>query len=215
MRYRHCIFDIDGTLIDTESTGVLSLIKTVKELMGREMSYEEMYPYFGIPSNSVAVMFNYPDHKEFEDRWEENFVAMSHLIKPFDGVEEVLIEARKAGVCTGIVTSRIKREIEKDPFLKKLATYMDHVICADDTERAKPFPDPQYKYMELASERLGEPVRKEECIYFGDTGHDCQSAHAAGIDFAYADWKHRGMPAFKVEHRFSDIKSLREIILGD
>lgn len=215
MRYRHCIFDIDGTLIDTESTGVLSLIQTVKELMGREMSYEEAYPYFGIPSNSVAELFGYPDHKEFEDRWEENFISLSHLIRPFDGVEEVLIEAKKAGICTGVVTSRIRREIEHDPFMMRLLKYMDHVICAGDTERPKPFPDPQYRYMELASERLGEEVRKEECIYFGDTGHDCRSAHSAGIDFAYADWRHRGMPEFAVEHIFSDAKSLREIILGD
>ena len=215
MKYRHCIFDIDGTLIDTESTGVLSLIKTVKELMGRGMSYEEMYPYFGIPSNSVAVLFDSPDHKEFEDRWEENFVAMSYLIKPFDGVEDILIEARKAGICLGVVTSRIKREIEHDPYLMKLLGYVDHVICAGDTKRPKPFPDPQYRYMELAAARLGEEVRKEDCIYFGDTEHDCQSAHSAGIDFAYADWRHRGEPSFKVEHRFHDAESLRDIILGD
>lgn len=215
MKYRHCIFDIDGTLIDTESTGVLSLIQTVKELMGREMSYEEAYPYFGIPSNSVAALFHYPDHKEFEDRWEENFIALGYLIKPFEGVEELLIEAKKAGVCTGVVTSRIKREIEHDPYMMKLLRYMDHVICAGDTERPKPFPDPQFKYMSLASERLGEEVRPEDCIYIGDTEHDCASAHSAGIAFAYADWRHRGAPSFEVEHQFSDAKSLREIILGD
>lgn len=215
MRYRHCIFDIDGTLIDTESTGVRSLIQTVQELMGREMTYDEAYPYFGIPSNSVAELFNYPDHTEFEDRWEENFVAMSHLIKPFEGVEDILIDAKKAGICTGIVTSRIKREINKDPYLMRLARHMDHVICAGDTERPKPFPDPQYRYMELASARLGHEVRKDECIYFGDTEHDCQSAHSAGIAFAYADWRHRGTPPFRVEHIFSDVESLRDIILGD
>ena len=42
-RYTDIVFDIDGTLIDTERTGVLSLIQTVKELTGKEMSYEEAY----------------------------------------------------------------------------------------------------------------------------------------------------------------------------
>lgn len=35
--YSHYIFDIDGTLIDTERTGVLSLIKTVRELLGQDV----------------------------------------------------------------------------------------------------------------------------------------------------------------------------------
>ena len=48
--YRHFVFDIDGTLIDTERTGVLSLVKTVRELLGVEMPYEEAYGYFGIPA---------------------------------------------------------------------------------------------------------------------------------------------------------------------
>ena len=53
--YDNIIFDIDGTLIDTEKTGALSLIQTVRELLGREMPYDEAYSYFGIPSGKVAT----------------------------------------------------------------------------------------------------------------------------------------------------------------
>ena len=36
--YTDFVFDIDGTLLDTERTGVLSLFQTIRELTGREVT---------------------------------------------------------------------------------------------------------------------------------------------------------------------------------
>ena len=69
--YRLAVFDIDGTLIDTERTGVESLVLTIRELMGKEVSYEEAYKVFGIPSGKVAGLLGYADARGFGDRWEE------------------------------------------------------------------------------------------------------------------------------------------------
>ena len=52
--YRLAVFDIDGTLIDTERTGVESLMKTIRELTGKEVPYGEAYKAFGIPSSVPA-----------------------------------------------------------------------------------------------------------------------------------------------------------------
>ena len=49
--YKLAVFDIDGTLIDTERTGVESLIR---ELLGKEVLYEVAYKTFGIPSGKVS-----------------------------------------------------------------------------------------------------------------------------------------------------------------
>ena len=46
--YRLAVFDIDGTLIDTERTGVESLVMTIRELLGKEVPYGEAYKAFGI-----------------------------------------------------------------------------------------------------------------------------------------------------------------------
>ena len=37
MKYKHIVFDIDGTLIDTEYAVLHSLQETIKELLGREI----------------------------------------------------------------------------------------------------------------------------------------------------------------------------------
>ena len=37
MKYKHIVFDIDGTLIDTEYAVLHSLQETIKELSGRKI----------------------------------------------------------------------------------------------------------------------------------------------------------------------------------
>ena len=42
MKYKHIVFDIDGTLIDTEYAVINSLIKTITEITGRTPQYESL-----------------------------------------------------------------------------------------------------------------------------------------------------------------------------
>ena len=205
--YKHFIFDIDGTLIDTERTGVLSLIKTVEELMGNSMPYLEAYTYFGIPSAQVGPMLGYSDPECFGQRWEENFVELSHLMKAFDGTEEVLAAVKSAGRTTGCVTSRSRYEFEKDVHMQKLVKYFDHIVCAEDSIGHKPSPEPMYAYMQKAG-----GARPEECIYIGDTMHDYQCAAGAGCDFALADWQHRGLQGIPARYHLTEVSQISDLL---
>ena len=49
-------------------------------------------------------------------------------------------------------------------------------------------------------------------LYLGDTIHDWQCGHAAGCDFALADWKKRGWQGIAAEYRFTDEAELRGIL---
>lgn len=206
--YRHYIFDIDGTLIDTERTGVLSLMKTVRELLGQEMPYGEAYRYFGIPSGKVAPMLGFADNELFANRWEENFVELQYLMKPFDGVQDVLTHLKETGKWIGCVTSRNRYEFSKDIHLQKMAHLFDAAICAEDTARHKPDPEPVLEYMRRMEQRTGERVLPEECLYLGDTVHDFECASGAGCDFALADWHVRGMQGIPAKYRFSTAEEL-------
>lgn len=203
--YKVAIFDIDGTLIDTERTGVLSLVQTIQELMGFEMPYDQAYKYFGIPSKSVAGALGYTgSHEDFSERWEDNFVALSYLITPFEGIAELLAKVKSAGIMTGIVTSRNRMEFEKDMSLAAMLGHFDHIICAEDAPRPKPYPDPILRCLELCSQTSGQVLAPADCIYLGDTEHDWRCADAAGCDFALADWKQRGWQGIPAKYRFTD-----------
>ena len=204
--YTDFVFDIDGTLLDTERTGVLSLMQTIRELTGREVSYEEAYQFFGVPSFQAASKLGYADEARFAELWEEHYQELMYLVQPFPGVVEVLEALKEAGVRLGVVTSRSKLEIAYDPHLALLLPHFDAVVCSEDSVRHKPFPDPMLAYLEKAG------ARKETTLYLGDTMHDWRCGHDAGCDFALADWKGRGDQGIPAEYRFADAAALREIL---
>ena len=217
--YRLAVFDIDGTLIDTERTGVESLVQTVRELLGREIPYEEAYKAFGIPSIKVAGLYGYEDAEGFGERWEENFIALSHHITPFPGVLEALRRIKESGIETGVVTSRSHFEFEYDDYLRKMLPYLDHIVCAEDTPRHKPHPEPMLKCIEMASEALrakdgqATAITPAEVLFLGDTDHDYACARDAGCDFALADWKGRGWQDIPARYKFCDATEMENILI--
>ena len=212
--YKLAVFDIDGTLIDTERTGVESLMQTVRELIGRDISYEDAYRAFGIPSIKVAGLYGYPDAVKFGERWEENFIALSHHIAPFPGVLPVLERIHASGIATGVVTSRSHFEFEYDRFLHEMVPYLGQIVCAEDTEHHKPHPEPLLRCIALASEALGSPIRCDEVLFFGDTDHDFACARDAGCDFALADWKGRGWQGIPARYKFESAPGILDILEG-
>ncbi len=203
--YKHIIFDIDGTLIDTEKTGVLSLQMTVRELLDKEMTYDELYPYFGIPSFKAAAMMEYDDKEKFAQVWEEHFQELMYLVKPFDGVPEMLAQLKREGKVMGIVTSRNRFEFQYDLNLKKWASIFDHIICSEDSVRHKPDPDPMLAY--IAKSR----AEAQECLYVGDTIYDFQCGDGAGVDFALADWHRRGVQGISAKYHVCSAEEILQI----
>jgi len=205
-KYKYFIFDIDGTLIDTERTGVLSLIDTARELLGKEMTYDEGYGYYGYPSSKVGEMLGYRGPEDFRKTWEKNFIRLSYMIKPFEGIGNVLSAIKQAGRSIGCVTSRNRYEFNKDPHLSTVLHYFDYSVCTDDIQRHKPFPDPVLKYMSLAG------ASPSDCIYIGDTGQDSKCAHGCGCDFALADWSGRGTRDIEAEYHFEKVEEILSLL---
>ena len=194
-------------------SGVESLVVTIRELLGKEVPYEEAYKAFGIPSSKVAGLYGYEDAKRFGERWEENFIALSHHISPFPGVLDALRRIKSTGIATGVVTSRNRMEFDYDQYLREMVPFLDHIVCSEDTVHHKPHPEPLLLCIEMASRALGEPILPAEVLFFGDTDHDYSCAHHAGCDFALADWKSRGWQDIPARYKFSNAGEMETIIL--
>lgn len=182
MKYRHIVFDIDGTLIDTEHAVLSSMQETIKTLTGKDMPVEQLTFALGIPGEDALRTISIEDVQPALDLWINNMQKYSHTEKVFEGIPEVLDTLARSGYKMGIVTSRIREEFVHDFGRFGIGHYFETVICADDTKEHKPAPAPLLKYMELTE------TRSDEVLYVGDSPYDSLCAHNAGVDFALAVW---------------------------
>ncbi len=182
MGYRAVIFDVDGTLVDSEKRGLLSLQRAIREITGKEYGMEELYFSQGLPGIVTMEMLGVDDAKGALQLWEQYFVEYKYMERIFEGIPLVLETLKKRGIPLGIATSRTKEQYRKEMDGYEIAGYFQEVVCADDTEHPKPAPDP---LVEMAA-RLG--VAPREMLYVGDSVYDMKCAASAGADGALALW---------------------------
>lgn len=180
MRYSHIVFDIDGTMMDTEKPDLVSFQRTIKEVTGKDIPWEELRFAFGIPGADALKQMKM-DLSALEI-WNRHMRSFKDEIELFPGIREILEVLKEKGCRLGIVTSKNRKEFEQDFTMFGLNDYFDIVICADATEKHKPFGDPLLKYMEKAG------AQAADVLYVGDSKYDSSCAKDAGVDFVLAGW---------------------------
>ena len=180
MRYSHVVFDIDGTMANTEKPDLISFQRTIKEVTGKDIPCEELRFAFGIPGADALKQMNM-DVSALEI-WNRHMRSFRDEIELFPGIREILRDLKEKGCRLGIVTSKNRKEFEQDFTRFGLNDQFEFVVCADDTEKHKPYGDPLLKYMEKMQ------VERNQVLYVGDSKYDSSCAKDAGVDFVLAGW---------------------------
>ena len=131
---------------------------------------------------------------------------MRDKVKVFDGIEETLITLGERGIAKGIITSRTREEFLVDFVPTGLAKYFDTVICADDTTKHKPDPEPMKKYIEITG------CDPSKALYIGDTLNDMKCTDGTGVDFALALWGTRQKEEINAKYKIERPQQILDII---
>lgn len=181
MKFKNFVFDLDGTLIDTELSCLKNWQFTLEQI-GKKYSLEHLKGIMGLPIPEATKKLDIKIGESFEADWIKNYSRFSKDMNFFDGIKEMLAGLKEKGINLGIVTSRKKEEYTnffKDFSLEKM---FSTIVCADDTVKHKPNPEPLFKYMELTKSK------PQECIYIGDMPADIACARAAKVKSGIAAW---------------------------
>ena len=174
--YDAILFDLDGTLIDTESLAVASGLAAFADV-GFPVDVSFLHELVGIdgPTSARIIKGRHPtlELPALDAIWRRGFqAAMQRGLTLKPGVTELLTHALH--LPRGLVTSSRRTEAHAKLGMVGLERTFAQVVTVDDVTRAKPAPEP---YL-LAAELLG--VSPSRCLVFEDSEAGSEAAHRAG-----------------------------------
>jgi HAD superfamily hydrolase (TIGR01509 family) len=181
MKPKAVLFDIEGTLIDTEDI-YLEVINEICHRMGfnemgretvRELIREQKAPWDYVVPQGVVEREELIEQcrKLDEELFPKIFIREA---QPFPGVLETLKSLVNEGVKVGLVTSGWDFGLGSFDWGQELLGLVSVVITRDDVPMLKPAPDPIVECLR----RLG--VSASEAVYVGDSPVDVRAGRAAG-----------------------------------
>lgn len=184
---KNFIFDVDGTLLDTEAMYMKALDKVLRQ---HQIShpYSELAQTFGITSLDALKQLKVPTDmlQPILNEWAQAIPEFQPLTHVYDGIETMLRQlSEQPDTQLAIMTSKQKYEFKRDVTPLGLDQYFSEFVFFEDAKRGKPAPDP----ILVAMDRL--QANPAETVYIGDTQYDLQAAHAAGVKFGLVVWGKR------------------------
>ncbi|MFF3156540.1 HAD family hydrolase [Streptomyces sp. NPDC057910] len=173
---RAVLFDMDGTLVDTEEAWV-EVVEQVAARHGHTLAGERRRSVYGRSVEDTAELlhsFLGASREHLADELGADFAArLADGAEPRPGALQLLRSLRESGVLTALVSASPRA------IVRRVATSLDGhrfdaVYGAEDTERTKPAPDP---YLAAAAALGADPAR---CVAVEDTATGVASAEAAG-----------------------------------
>lgn len=190
---RGCIFDLDGTLTNTLESLTYSVNLTLKEMELPSITTDQCRRFVGDGARKLIERTLEACGDRSLSRLDEGMEIYGRIfhdnctyhVTPYDGVMEMLADLKSMGMRLAVLSNKphgqavdVVRQIFGDGVFD---------FVQGQSEELPRKPDPAGVLYLL--DKMG--IKKEECIYVGDSEVDVATAKAAGVTGLAATWGFR------------------------
>ena len=182
MTKRAALFDVDGTLIDSNDFHAEAWQRTFAHF-GRDIPFDRVRAQIGKGGDNLMPALLPADfidaNREAMEAYRGDLFERDYLarIRPFPGVRALFERVRAAGFDIVLASSGTAEEVDHHLKLIEAGDLVQSKTTADDAENSKPDPD----IFAAALAKL-PGVSAAQAVVVGDSPYDMQAAVALGID---------------------------------
>ncbi|MEX0798385.1 MAG: HAD family phosphatase [Bacteriovoracaceae bacterium] len=189
-----CLFDMDGTLMNTEIIHAQAMFKlleknhpgsfTLERLADLCLGQTDSYIFQKLREENFLAGFEPAD---LESQKNSHFLALLETTDPasifFPEVKLLLEDLTKADFKLALVTSSDKHSSAALLEFLKIGSFFEIILTKESTEKNKPHPDPYLKALE------GFGLKPQDCVIFEDSPTGLAAAKRAGAgSIIHARW---------------------------
>lgn len=210
-KYNTVLFDLDGTLLDTNKLIIDSFHHAFDEIYKEIPSTDKLTSYFGMTLREAFRQMA-RDEKDVEILIEafRDFNLSNHddYVQIFPGVEDTIVRLKEKNFKIGVVTSKLNKTAKRGLSLFNLEKYVDVFIGADDTHIHKPDPFPVMECLK----RLG--AEGNSSFMVGDSPHDITAGKLSGCKTVFVNYSlvNTDRETLECDYRIDEMIELAQIL---
>ena len=180
MQVRAVLFDVDGTLVDSNDAHATAWVRALAE-HGFHVDFAQVRRLIGMGGDKLMpevcnVEEESPLGQRIAERRRAIFVdELLGTIRPLPQAAELVNAVRARGLTTVAASSARREELERLLDIAGARDYMDAMTSSDDADQSKPDPDIVIAALQQAG------AAPDQAVMIGDTPFDVTAAARAGV----------------------------------
>lgn len=163
------LFDLDGTLTDTDTLHLQAFRQLLHDYDGRELTQEQFDLQVSGRSNGLLFADLFPQadaaqRQALAERKEALFRELSPSLEPLPGLLRLLEHAQQHAVGVCVVTNAPRLNAEHMLAAMGLDGRFEHVLVADELARPKPDPLPYLTGLQRLQAEAGQALAFEDSL---------------------------------------------------
>ena len=211
MKSQACIFDLDGTLLDTLQDLANSVNIALEDFGQPVRTVEEVSAFVGNGERKL-MQRAVPEgtDEDLGERIYERFLEVydrekNHYTKPYDGILELIALLKARGIACAVLSNK-----NDDAVAALCEAHFPN--CFEFTQGMRPgvAPKPAPDALFALCTRMG--INPEDAVYIGDSEVDVKTAQAAGMRLVAVTWGFRSREMLAKTGAKEMIDAPRELI---